>query len=189
MARKHLGGELTAFEVMWNEYYRLALERVNGAARPLPIDYPFYFLIEASGDDAHRVHADLEKLLDTATRANMIVDATLSMSNASTAAIWRIRDCSLELARSFPYTARFALDVSIDINRMDQYVKTIVARITEIDPGAFAMRFRSRRRWQPAYRATSRAHARQAAGIRGGLVSDHQRIQRINLSGTRHRHS
>lgn len=60
--------------------------------------------------------------------------------NASAAAIWRIRDCSLELPRSFP-SARFALDVSIDINRMDQYVKTIIARIKEIDPGAFAIVF------------------------------------------------
>ncbi|MCK1641403.1 FAD-binding oxidoreductase [Bradyrhizobium sp. 157] len=141
MARKHLGGELTAFEVMWNEYYRLALERVNGVVRPLPVDYPFYVLIEASGDDAHRIHADFEKLLDTAMRANIILDATLSMSHASAAAIWRIRDCSLELARTFPYAARIALDVSIAINRMDQYVKTIVARVKEIDAGAFAMVF------------------------------------------------
>lgn len=36
---------------MWNEYYRLALERVNGMVRPLPVDYPFHVLIEASGDD------------------------------------------------------------------------------------------------------------------------------------------
>lgn len=141
MARKHLGGELTAFEVMWNEYYRLALERVNGMVRPLPVDYPFYVLIEASGDDADRIHADLEKLLDTAMRANMILDATLSTSNASAAAIWRIRDCSLQLARTFPYAARIALDVSIAINRMDLYVKTIVARIKEIDPGAFTIVF------------------------------------------------
>lgn len=141
MARKHLGGELTAFEVMWNEYYRLALERVGGVIRPLPVNYPFYVLIEASDNDTHRVHADLEKLLDTAMRANMSLDATLSMSNASAAAIWRIRDCSLELARTFPYAARIALDVSIAINQMDQYVKTIVGRIKDIDPRAFAIVF------------------------------------------------
>ncbi|MBH5371569.1 FAD-binding oxidoreductase [Bradyrhizobium glycinis] len=139
MARKLLGGELTAFEVMWSEYYRLALERVNGVVRPLPVHYPFYVLIEASGDDADRIQADLDKLLDTAKRENMILDATLSTSNASAEAIWRIRDCSLELARTFPYAARIALDVSIAIDRMDQYVKTIVARIKETDPGAFAI--------------------------------------------------
>nr|WP_249808255.1 FAD-linked oxidase C-terminal domain-containing protein [Bradyrhizobium sp. CW9] len=74
-------------------------------------------------------------------RANTILDATLSTSNASAAAIWRIRDCSLQLARTFPYAARIALDVSIAIDRMDQYVKTIVARIKEIDPGAFTIVF------------------------------------------------
>jgi FAD/FMN-containing dehydrogenase len=36
LARKHLGGELTAFEVMWNEYYRFTVERVTGVTGPLP---------------------------------------------------------------------------------------------------------------------------------------------------------
>jgi FAD/FMN-containing dehydrogenase len=33
MARASLGGELTAFEVMWNAYYRLTVERVKGRGR------------------------------------------------------------------------------------------------------------------------------------------------------------
>ncbi|MCC8969172.1 FAD-binding oxidoreductase [Bradyrhizobium brasilense] len=141
MARKHLGGELTAFEVMWNEYYRLIVKRVKGVVGPLRADHPFYVLIEASSDDADRINADLEKLLETAMRENIIIDATLSTSNASAAAIWRVRDSSLELARTFPYAARIALDVSLAIDRMDEYVKAIGARIRAIDSGAFAIVF------------------------------------------------
>ena len=37
---------------------------------------------------------------------SLILDATLSTSNASAAAIWRIRDSSVELGRSFPFTAQ-----------------------------------------------------------------------------------
>ncbi len=91
-ARQHLGAELTAFEVMWNEYYRLTVERVKGVAAPLPTHHPFYVLIEASGNDADRIHADLEKLLETAMGESTILDATLSSSNASAAALWRIRE-------------------------------------------------------------------------------------------------
>ena len=103
LARRHLGGELTAFEVMWNEYYRLTVERVKGVTGPLPTHHPFYVLFEASGADAERIHADLEKLLEKALGDNLILDATLSTSNASAAAMWRIRNSSVELGRSFPY--------------------------------------------------------------------------------------
>ena len=80
MARASLGGELTAFEVMWNAYYRLTVERVKGVAGPLPTHHPFYVLLEASGSDPERIHADLEKLLETAMGDDLILDATLSTS-------------------------------------------------------------------------------------------------------------
>jgi FAD/FMN-containing dehydrogenase len=141
MARRHLGGELTAFEVMWNEYYRLTVERVKGVAGPLPTHHPFYVLLEASGGDAERIHADLEKLLEMAMEGNMILDATMSTSNASAAAIWRIRDSSVELGRSFPYAARLGFDLSLAIDRMEDFAQTIDARIKQLDPKAFTIVF------------------------------------------------
>ncbi|MGY3582504.1 FAD/FMN-containing dehydrogenase [Bradyrhizobium sp. USDA 4341] len=141
IARSHLAGELTAFEVMWNEYYRLIVERVKGVVGPLQTRHPFYVLIESSGNDADRIHTNLENLLDMTMRDNMILDATLSSSDASAAAIWRIRDSSFELAHTFPYPACVGLDVSIAITRMDEYVKAIVARTKIIDPDAFAIVF------------------------------------------------
>jgi len=141
LARAHLGGELTAFEVMWNAYYRLTVERVKGVAGPLPTHHPFYVLLEVSGSDPERIRGDLERLLETAMGDNMILDATLSTSNASAAAIWRIRDSSVELGRSFPYAARIGFDVSLAIDRMEEYADTIGARIRAIDPHAFAVVF------------------------------------------------
>lgn len=140
LARKHLGGEPTAFEAMRNEYYRFTVERVKGLAVPLPTHHPFYVLIEASGD-VDRIQADLEKLLDTAMGENMILDAALSNSNASAAAIWRFRDSVSALARTFPYAAHISFDVSLAIDRMDEYEKAIGARIKTIDAGAFTIVF------------------------------------------------
>lgn len=141
VARQRLGGELTAFEVMWNEYYRLTIERVNGVVGPLPTHHPFYVLLEASGNDAARIHADLEKLLETAIGENMILDATLSNSKASAAAMWRIRDSTLELGRTFLYASRIGFDVSLPIDRMDEYAKVVRARIKAIDARTFAIVF------------------------------------------------
>src|SRR3954463_9588363 len=122
-------------------YSRLTVERIKGVAGPLPTHHPFYVLLEASGSDPERIHADLEKLLELAMEGNMILDATLSTSNASAAAIWRIRDSSVELGRSFPYAARLGFDVSLAIDRMEEYVDTIGARIKTLDPAAFAVAF------------------------------------------------
>lgn len=141
LARSHLGGELTAFEVMWNEYYRLTVERVTGIVGPLPTHHPFYVLLEASGGDAERIKGDLEELLEKAMEQGQILDATISTSNASAAAIWRIRDSSVELGRTFPYAARISFDVSLAIDRMEEYAGAIGARIRQIDPGAFAVVF------------------------------------------------
>ena len=139
MARERLGGELTAFEAMWNAYYRLTVERVKGVAGPLPTHHPFYVLLEASGSDPERIHADLEKLLETAMGDDLILDATLSTSHASAAAIWRIRDSSVELGRTFPYTARIGFDVSLAIDRMEEYADTLDTRAKAIDPQAFTI--------------------------------------------------
>lgn len=140
MARKHLGGELTAFEAMWNEYYRFTVERVKGLVVPLPTHHPFYVLIEASGH-VDRIQADLEKLLETAMGENMILDAALSNSNAAAAAMWRIRDSVSALARTFLYAAQISFDVSLAIDQMDEYEKAIGARIKTIDVSAFAIVF------------------------------------------------
>ncbi|QQN65473.1 FAD-binding oxidoreductase [Bradyrhizobium diazoefficiens] len=140
MARHHLGGELTAFEAMWNDYYRLTVERVKGLVVPLPTHYPFYVLVEASGD-INRTQADLETLLETAMGENMILDAALSNSNASAAAMWLIRDSGSALVRTFPYAERISFDVSLAIDRMDEFEKAVGARIKAIDADAFTIVF------------------------------------------------
>jgi FAD/FMN-containing dehydrogenase len=139
LARRSLGGELTAFEVMWNAYYRQTVERVKGVVGPLPTHHPFYVLLEASGSDAERMRNSLEQMLETAMGDSVILDATLSTSNASAAAIWRIRDSSVELGRSFPFAAKMGFDVSLAIDRMEAYADTLDARVKAIDPRAFTI--------------------------------------------------
>ncbi len=69
----------------------------------------------------------------------LLIDATLSTSRASAAAIWRIRDSSVELGRTFGVGARVGLDVSLAIDRMESYALTVRSRIKQLDPNAFAI--------------------------------------------------
>ncbi len=85
------------------------------------------------------MRTSLEQMLEAAMNDELILDATLSTSNASAAAIWRIRDSSVELGRSFPFTARMGFDVSIAIDRMEAYADTLDARVKAIDPRAFTI--------------------------------------------------
>ena len=137
LARMRLGGSLTAFEVMWNEYYRLVTEKVPGLASPLPTNHPFYVLFEASGGDADRMRADLEQLLEEAMNSGIILDATISTSNASAAAIWRIRDSSVELSKAI--SPRVGFDISLAIDRMEDFANRIAGDLRKLDNEAFSI--------------------------------------------------
>ena len=47
-----LGGTLSAFELMWNNFYRLVTTPPALNSPPMSQDYPYYVLIEAIGSDA-----------------------------------------------------------------------------------------------------------------------------------------
>ena len=141
LARTRLAGDLTAFEVMWNEYYRLTTELVKGVAAPLRTDHPFYVLLEASGSDAERIRSDIEGMLETALEKGIIVDATIASSGAAAAAIWRIRDSSVELGRAIgPNGVGF--DISLAIDKMEAFADTIKRELkAKIDKDAYAIVF------------------------------------------------
>jgi FAD/FMN-containing dehydrogenase len=141
LARTRLAGDLTAFEVMWNEYYRLTTELVRGVAAPLPANHPFYVLLEASGSDAERLRSDLEGMLETALEKGIILDATIASSGAAAAAIWKIRDSSVELGRAIgPNGVGF--DISLAIDRMEAFAEVVNRELkAKIDKDAYAIVF------------------------------------------------
>jgi FAD/FMN-containing dehydrogenase len=140
LARTRLGGDLTAFEVMWNEYYRLTTELVKGVVAPLPTHHPFYVLLEASGSDAERIRRDLEQMLGNALEQEIILDATIASSGAAAAAIWRIRDSSVELARALG-PGGVGFDVSLAIDEMAAFADAINRELKKIDKDAYAIVF------------------------------------------------
>ncbi len=113
--RSELGGTLSAFEVMWNNYYRAVT--VDGGPEPvLDYDHAFYVLVEAEGadpdTDAERFAAVLERCFDEGS----VVDAVLPKSEAERDALWRIRE---DFDAALP---AYMYDVSLPIRAMDDYV-------------------------------------------------------------------
>ena len=97
-----LGGALTAFEVMWDDYYQLVTtEPARG--RPILADrYPYYVLVEASGADLAPMEARFETVLAGALEDGEADDAVIAKTKAEGAAIWALRDDVGQTGRNRP---------------------------------------------------------------------------------------
>lgn len=133
LARSRLSGSLSAFEVMWKEFYALALA---SRSRPVPVaaDHEIYVLLEALLADENAGARDLESLLEDAYAGGIILDATIGKSNAECADLWAIRDFSGELDRYFGRAVNF--DVSIPVGQIAEFVTDCRRRLDAKLPGA-----------------------------------------------------
>jgi FAD/FMN-containing dehydrogenase len=117
-----MGGSLSAFEVMWADFYRLVTS-VPAQGRPvLPYGQPYYVLVEALGADPDADAHRFEQVLGEALEAGEIVDAAIAKSDAERRAMWALRDDVVQVGRNAPI---FAFDVSLKISDMEAYVAEI----------------------------------------------------------------
>ena len=77
-ARRRLP-ELTAFELMWDDYLQASAESL-GRASPFALRHPLYALVETQGADAAAGSAAVERLLAEAIADGTVADAVLAQS-------------------------------------------------------------------------------------------------------------
>lgn len=124
---RELGGQLSAFEVMWNSYYTLATsEGEYGRQSPMERDYPYYILIEAMGTDQTRDAEHFELLLEQVFEREIIIDAVIAKSQKERDELWEIRDNILCFIEWFPV---FLYDISLAIPDMERYLAGIEEKI------------------------------------------------------------
>ena len=116
--RSGLGGTLSAFEVMWNDYYSYVTGE-GGIGGPLAADYPCYILVEAEGNDADADDQRFERLLERGLEAGDILDAVLPKSTAERDALWLVREEVDTIMPAYPY------DVSLPIKEMPTYIERL----------------------------------------------------------------
>ncbi|HNH34394.1 MAG TPA: FAD-binding oxidoreductase [Rhodocyclaceae bacterium] len=124
-AREGLGGTLSAFEMMWPDFYERITRLVPGCAPPIPCGHGAYLLIEALGADQARDQERFEAMLAEAHAAGLLADAVVAHSQADAAALWRIRDGSGEFQRVFwPHVG---FDVSIPTGDIGRFIDACTA--------------------------------------------------------------
>ena len=121
-----LGGSLVAFEVMWNEFYRLVTTPPAKGTPPVGQEYPYYVLLESSGGDAERDQARFEEALGEAIEAGLVADAVVASSEAQREALWALRD---DVEMFFRIGMPVTFDISLPVTEMEAYVAEVLARL------------------------------------------------------------
>jgi FAD/FMN-containing dehydrogenase len=127
-----LGGAITSFEVLWNDFYRLVTTPPASSAPLLPQDHGFYVIVESHGGDPSHDLQQFEAVLASLVDSGLIVDAVVAASEAQRAAIWALREGSggrLGLERAVTF------DVSLPLSDIEGYVPQVYARIARELPG------------------------------------------------------
>ena len=128
-----LGGTLSAFEVMWNDFYSLIVGDGKKHGKPLEPSYPFYVLLESTGGNEEGDPRRFEDALQTALEAGLMCDAVIAQSKQQRHELWAIRDDVEGLTESlFP---PLSFDISLSIPDMDEYVKEVRSRLSRQWPG------------------------------------------------------
>lgn len=124
-----LGGALSAFEVMWNDFYRLLVVQSDEHGQPLGPSHGFYVLIESTGGHEEADKTRFEGALEDALNNGLIADAVIAQSKQQRADLWAIRDDIEGLARRL--SPLITYDISLGIEQMDDYVKEVRQQLTE----------------------------------------------------------
>jgi FAD/FMN-containing dehydrogenase len=132
------GGSLSAFEVMWRDFYELVTTEPARSRKPFDAETPYYVLIEALGGDQDHDDARFEAVLVRAFEDDLIADAAIAKSQAERDALWAMRDDVGQVGRNAPVQT---FDVSLAVGDIQTYVDEVNARLGERWPGFTNMVF------------------------------------------------
>ncbi len=134
LAHRHLGAGLTGFEVMGQFALSLVVKHFADLRVPLHQAGPFCVLLENS-DHESETHArvQFERLLETALEQGCVSDAVVAENLSQAAQLWRIRE-SIPLAQA-KEGLNIKHDISIEISRIPEFVRTTDALLAQALPG------------------------------------------------------
>jgi FAD/FMN-containing dehydrogenase len=138
-ARSGFASQLTAFEVMWPDFYGLAT-RGLGRKPPLPTGSGLYVLIETMGPDEIADPTRFESVITQALETGIIQDAVVAQSQRETVDLWAVRDSPGEW-RQAGHWPQLSFDVSVSTGEIGDLVSRIREVMTARWPDLFTIYF------------------------------------------------
>ena len=123
-----LGGNLSAFEVMWEDFYKQVTTEPALNSPPLSQGFPYYVLVESTGSNQQKDSEHFEELLEEALNLEIIEDAVVSKSDSDRSNLWAIRDDVEQHYQDGPVKM---FDVSMPILSMEKYVSDVHEKFSE----------------------------------------------------------
>jgi FAD/FMN-containing dehydrogenase len=131
-ARRGLGPQLSAFEVMWPDYWQLVTGRM-GVRAPVSSGHGHYVLVEAQGTDAAIDAPRFENWLEQLSEGGVLVDAALAQSIADIQSFWALRDACAEFIPTIG--PHISYDVGLAVRDMDAFAAHCKATLAQAIPG------------------------------------------------------
>lgn len=119
---------LSAFEVMWADFYGL-MAHSGSSRQPLPTGQPYYVLIEGLGYDEQADEVAFASFLEGLLEDDLIVDAVLATSERQRQELWRVREGSEIVVREMSPFITF--DVSVELPRIEAYLAQVRTALHE----------------------------------------------------------
>jgi FAD/FMN-containing dehydrogenase len=121
-----LGGSLSAFEALWQDFYRRVTSPPAKGRPPVAQDYPYYVLLESQGAERELDEARFQRALEGAFEAGLIADAAVARSEADCQAFWALRD---DVEQTMHGGAPVIFDVSLPVSAMESYTRALPAAL------------------------------------------------------------
>jgi FAD/FMN-containing dehydrogenase len=138
-ARTGFASQLTAFEVMWPEFYEIGTVGLK-VKPPLDPGYGLYVLIETMGTDSEVDLARYESVIGEALEAGIVADAIIAKSQRESNELWTVRDSPGEWQKA-GHWPQLSFDVSVPTGEIGDLVDTIRATLTRRWPALSGLYF------------------------------------------------
>ncbi|MBP6019819.1 MAG: FAD-binding oxidoreductase [Burkholderiaceae bacterium] len=136
-AQKRLSGQVSAFEIMWADYYQAAV-KVGNLRAPLATDYPVYVLLDLQSATPDEDQERFESVLEHALTEGWALDAAIAQSQGDADDFWALRDAPSELMLHYAPTINF--DISFPISSIGEAVerlRKVMSSYPDIQPMFF----------------------------------------------------
>jgi FAD/FMN-containing dehydrogenase len=137
--RRGFGALLSAYEVMWPDFYRLGTVEL-GRKPPLELGHGVYVLIETLGTDPEADQARYETVIGEAIEAGIVKDAIIALSQREATELWAVRDSPGEWSKG-AHWPQLGFDVSVPTGEIGPLAEEIGAELKRRWPQLVAVFF------------------------------------------------
>ena len=130
--QRDLAGTLSAYEVMWGDYFR-AVTEPGWHRAPMDRDHPFYVMVEANGASPQHDGEQFTSVLEKAFENEQIIDAVVPKSESERIALWDIRENFEAILQPKPV---YLYDISLPIKDMPAYISEVKTRLQQRWPNS-----------------------------------------------------